>query len=75
MSNVRPSLQQSLHETKAEYRTLGKSGLRVSVPIFGAMSIGDQRSMPWTINEEDVRLATALLIHKLANGDPGPAFV
>jgi hypothetical protein len=25
---------------KAEYRQLGKSGLRVSVPILGAMSIG-----------------------------------
>ncbi|KAH8754525.1 NADP-dependent oxidoreductase domain-containing protein [Diaporthe sp. PMI_573] len=53
MSNGRQSLQQSLEDTKADYRRLGTSGLRVSVPILGAMSIGDQRSMPWTINEDD----------------------
>ena len=33
-------LEESLKNTKAEYRQLGKSGLRVSVPIFGAMSFG-----------------------------------
>ena len=38
---------------KAEYRQLGKSGLRVSVPIIGAMSIGDKRWAPWVIEEED----------------------
>ena len=27
---------------KAMYRQLGKSGLRVSVPILGAMSIGEE---------------------------------
>ncbi|CAG9990726.1 unnamed protein product [Clonostachys byssicola] len=53
MSTVIPTLQQSLSDTKAEYRRLGNSGLRVSIPIFGAMSIGDQKSMPWTIAEED----------------------
>jgi hypothetical protein len=75
MSNAPQSLQQSLDDTRAGYRTLGNSGLRVSVPIFGAMSIGDQRSMPWTINEEDVSLSAALLIPKLAKIDLGPAFV
>lgn len=38
----------------AEYRQLGKSGLRVSVPILGAMSIGDPRWMDWVIGEEEV---------------------
>ena len=28
---------------RVEYRQLGKSGLRVSVPILGAMSFGDKR--------------------------------
>jgi len=36
----------------AEYRQLGKSGLRVSVPILGAMSFGDKRWAPWVIEEE-----------------------
>ncbi|KAL9027702.1 MAG: hypothetical protein Q9196_003817 [Gyalolechia fulgens] len=37
---------------QAEYKQLGKSGLRVSVPILGAMSIGDKRWMPWVIEED-----------------------
>ena len=37
---------------KAEYRQLGKSGLRVSVPILGAMSFGDKRWQPWVIEED-----------------------
>lgn len=38
---------------KAEYRQLGKSGLRVSVPILGAMSIGDKRWQPWVVEENE----------------------
>ncbi|PGH17049.1 hypothetical protein AJ79_01433 [Helicocarpus griseus UAMH5409] len=45
-------LQASLDQTKAEYRQLGKSGLRVSVPIFGAMSIGSPEWAKWVIDEE-----------------------
>ncbi|KAL8726074.1 MAG: hypothetical protein Q9166_006953 [cf. Caloplaca sp. 2 TL-2023] len=37
----------------AEYKQLGKSGLRVSVPILGAMSFGDKRWMPWVIEEDE----------------------
>ncbi|KAI4183362.1 MAG: hypothetical protein L6R41_005435 [Letrouitia leprolyta] len=36
----------------AEYKQLGKSGLRVSVPILGAMSFGDKRWAPWVIEED-----------------------
>ncbi|KDQ53434.1 hypothetical protein JAAARDRAFT_197580 [Jaapia argillacea MUCL 33604] len=36
----------------AEYRQLGKSGLRVSVPIIGAMSFGSSQWAPWVINED-----------------------
>jgi predicted aldo/keto reductase-like oxidoreductase len=42
-----------LKDSKAEYRQLGKSGLRVSVPILGAMSIGDKAWQPWVIEEEE----------------------
>lgn len=38
---------------KAEYKQLGKSGLRVSVPILGAMSFGDKRWAPWVIEEDE----------------------
>lgn len=39
---------------KVEYRQLGKCGLRVSVPILGAMSLGDKRWQAWTIEESEV---------------------
>ncbi|KAJ8585128.1 Aldo/keto reductase [Rhizopogon salebrosus TDB-379] len=35
-----------------EYRTLGKTGLKVSVPILGAMSFGSSKWAPWVLNEE-----------------------
>jgi aryl-alcohol dehydrogenase-like predicted oxidoreductase len=38
---------------KVEYRQLGKSGLRISVPVFGCMSFGDPKVMDWTIGEEE----------------------
>lgn len=44
----------SSHLPMAEYKQLGKSGLRVSVPIVGAMSFGDKRWMPWVIEEDEV---------------------
>jgi hypothetical protein len=44
----------SLESTKVEYVRLGKSGLKVSVPILGAMSIGDPAWLSWVIDEEKV---------------------
>jgi aryl-alcohol dehydrogenase-like predicted oxidoreductase len=41
---------------QVEYRRLGKSGLRVSVPILGAMSFGSDKWLPWVINEDKVCL-------------------
>ncbi|ROV95292.1 hypothetical protein VPNG_08968 [Cytospora leucostoma] len=52
-SQLPPRLQESVANTKVEYRRLGKSGLRVSVPIFGCMSFGDPRTLPWTLSEEE----------------------
>ncbi|KAG5650729.1 hypothetical protein H0H81_011229 [Sphagnurus paluster] len=37
---------------KVEYRQLGKSGLRVSVPILGAMSFGSNKWVDWVLDEE-----------------------
>lgn len=54
MADNAPYLNASLKATKVEYRQLGQSGLRVSMPIFGAMSLGDKRSMPWAVEEEEV---------------------
>lgn len=67
---VKPLLRQSLqvrpisimaanrasHPPMAEYKQLGKSGLRVSVPILGAMSFGDKRWQPWVIEEAEVKV-------------------
>ncbi|KAK2732647.1 hypothetical protein FQN55_004049 [Onygenales sp. PD_40] len=47
-----PSLRTSLANTKAHYKKLGKSGLRVSVPIFGTMSFGSSEWASWVIDED-----------------------
>jgi len=47
------SLKTSVENSKAEYVQLGKSGLRISIPIFGAMSIGHPDWAPWVIGEEE----------------------
>ncbi|KAJ7076129.1 Aldo/keto reductase [Mycena crocata] len=36
----------------AEYRQVGKSGLRVSVPILGGMTIGSTEWIPWLLKED-----------------------
>jgi aryl-alcohol dehydrogenase-like predicted oxidoreductase len=41
--------------SQVEYRRLGKSGLRVSVPILGAMSFGSDKWSKWVVGEEEVR--------------------
>ncbi|KAK2007890.1 aldo/keto reductase [Colletotrichum eremochloae] len=46
-------LKEGLENTKVEYRQLGKSGLRVSVPIFGCASFGDSRTLGWALNPEE----------------------
>ncbi|KAG1772913.1 NADP-dependent oxidoreductase domain-containing protein [Suillus placidus] len=38
--------------SKVQYRSLGKSGLKVSVPILGAMSFGSPKWASWVIEEE-----------------------
>lgn len=45
-------LQKSLDETKVEYKNLGSSGLKISVPILGAMGLGSSQWLPWVLEEE-----------------------
>ncbi|KAG8529018.1 uncharacterized protein KY384_006708 [Bacidia gigantensis] len=47
------SLQSSVDATKVEYVQLGKSGLRVSSPIFGTMYIGSKDWQGLCIEEEE----------------------
>lgn len=51
-STVPEGLRTSVDNTKVEYVRLGKSGLKVSVPILGAMSIGSSEWQPWVLDEE-----------------------
>ena len=53
MSDEKDPVIRSINETKAEYKRLGTSGLRVSVPILGAMSFGDKGWQPWVIEEDE----------------------
>lgn len=47
------ALEESVKASKAEYRQLGRSGLRVSVPIVGAMSYGSKSWQDWVLEEEE----------------------
>jgi aryl-alcohol dehydrogenase-like predicted oxidoreductase len=46
------ALQESHDETKVEYVRLGVSGLRISVPILGAMSFGSSQWLSWVLDED-----------------------
>ena len=47
-----PSVVASIEATKVDYRVLGNSGLRVSVPIVGCMSIGSPEWADWVIGAD-----------------------
>ena len=50
MSNTQTDASSS--RPQVEYRRLGDSGLRVSVPIVGAMSLGSSKWGPWVLDED-----------------------
>ena len=54
MAEKKDPVYASIEQTKAVYKRLGKSGLRVSVPILGAMSFGDEAWQPWVLSEDKV---------------------
>ena len=45
------SLKKNIDDTKVEYVQLGTSGLRVSLPILGAMSLGSSQWDTWILDE------------------------
>ncbi|SPN96479.1 probable aldo-keto reductase [Cephalotrichum gorgonifer] len=47
-----PGLQESLAGTHVDYRRVGASGLRVSTPIVGCMSIGNKEWADWVIEAD-----------------------
>lgn len=53
-TNIPTSLAKSLEASKCEYRRLGNSGLKLSVPILGAMSFGGKKWMDWVLEEDEV---------------------
>nr|POF01387.1 aldo-keto reductase dtxs3 [Quercus suber] len=53
LSKVPSALKDSILRSKAEYCSLGRSGLKVSNPILGGMHIGDSRWLPWVLNEDE----------------------
>ena len=46
------SLRDSLTSTKVDYVNLGATGLKVSIPILGAMSFGHKDWQPWVVDDE-----------------------
>ncbi|KAI0746368.1 NADP-dependent oxidoreductase domain-containing protein [Daedaleopsis nitida] len=63
----------------AEYRQLGRSGLRVSVPIFGGMTVGNTQWSPWVLSVQqalpllkaawDLGINTVDTANTYSNGD------
>jgi aryl-alcohol dehydrogenase-like predicted oxidoreductase len=51
-TEIPPALQASFDVSKCEYKRLGNSGLKVSVPILGAMSFGTPKWQDWVLDEE-----------------------
>ncbi|KKY25760.1 putative aldo-keto reductase [Diplodia seriata] len=51
-SDIPKELQASIDATQVTYKQLGSSGLRVSVPILGAMSIGHKDWQQWVVDDE-----------------------
>lgn len=47
------SIKASIDATKVSYKNLGSSGLRVSFPIFGTMTLGTSKWIPSVLDEEE----------------------
>ncbi|KFY12891.1 hypothetical protein V491_06611 [Pseudogymnoascus sp. VKM F-3775] len=52
MAPLPEGVAKSLDETKVDYKLVGNSGLRVSVPIIGCMSIGNPEWASWVQGPE-----------------------
>lgn len=51
--HVPASIQEMIDATKVEYVKLGSSGLHVSVPILGAMTLGSSKWIPYVLDEAE----------------------
>jgi hypothetical protein len=72
MAELPAELKASIENTKVSYKQLGKSGLKVSVPILGAMSFGSKDWAPWVVDDEEevnkVNKSFAIFLdHELTN--------
>jgi hypothetical protein len=54
LAKVPRCLSESIIRSKAEYRRLGNSGLRVSNPILGGLTLGSSRWLSWVLDEDKV---------------------
>ena len=54
MPSIPARIQASLESTTVSYERVGKSGLFVSNPILGAMSIGSSDWGKWVLDEDEV---------------------
>ncbi|KAG8889330.1 hypothetical protein FRB98_004947 [Tulasnella sp. 332] len=45
-------MSSALRDNEVKYVRLGKTGLRVSVPILGCMGFGSDQWQPWVLNED-----------------------
>ncbi|RDW84329.1 aldo-keto reductase-10 [Coleophoma cylindrospora] len=53
-SNKLPAaLQATIDATKVTYTQLGSSGLRISVPVLGTMSLGTSKWLDWVADEKE----------------------
>ncbi|KAJ5507355.1 Aldo/keto reductase [Penicillium freii] len=52
---VPETLRTSVKASRAEYRQLGTSGLRVSNPIFGGLQVGSSQWFPWVLDEDKAK--------------------
>ncbi|CAE7020907.1 Aldo-keto reductase [Pyrenophora teres f. teres] len=52
LATVPETLHRSIQATSAEFRQLGRSGLRVSNPILGGLQIGSSQWFPWVLDKE-----------------------
>ncbi|KAB8067848.1 Aldo/keto reductase [Aspergillus leporis] len=52
LTKVPRCLGESITRSKAEYRRLGNSGLRVSNPILGGLTLGSSLWLPWVLDED-----------------------
>jgi hypothetical protein len=59
LTKVPRCLGESITRSKAEYRRLGNSGLRVSNPILGGLTLGSSLWLPWVLDEDKVSISSS----------------